>query len=159
MFCFSSDKLEPHTPTFNMGYLVSPYSYANGTPGGLPVTMVSFTLFFLHFYVLQYPSPDGKYCEHVIWTCHTLYKIENENRNRVIQFLAYIYSISKAFKTSCIYTYISDNIGLNTSRQPHIRAMYECNIFPSFRRPIKFDDNYWWDNNYDQKYCCLSVVQ
>jgi len=23
-----------------MGYLVSPYSYANGTPSGLPVTMV-----------------------------------------------------------------------------------------------------------------------
>ncbi|XP_030568211.1 protein pangolin, isoforms A/H/I/S isoform X9 [Drosophila novamexicana] len=35
------NKLEPHTPTFNMGYLVSPYSYANGAPGGLPVTMAN----------------------------------------------------------------------------------------------------------------------
>ncbi|XP_017853639.1 protein pangolin, isoforms A/H/I/S isoform X6 [Drosophila busckii] len=35
------NKLEPHTPSFNMGYLVSPYSYANGAPGGLPVTMAS----------------------------------------------------------------------------------------------------------------------
>ncbi|XP_030081727.1 protein pangolin, isoforms A/H/I/S isoform X5 [Drosophila hydei] len=34
------NKLEPHTPTFNMGYLVSPYSYANGT-SGLPVTMAN----------------------------------------------------------------------------------------------------------------------
>ncbi|KRF99812.1 uncharacterized protein Dwil_GK13619, isoform D [Drosophila willistoni] len=35
------NKLEPHTPSFNMGYLVSPYSYANGGPGGLPVTMAN----------------------------------------------------------------------------------------------------------------------
>ncbi|XP_034489834.1 protein pangolin, isoforms A/H/I/S isoform X2 [Drosophila innubila] len=35
------NKLEPHTHTFNMGYLVSPYSYANGAPGGLPVTMAN----------------------------------------------------------------------------------------------------------------------
>ncbi|XP_030757962.1 protein pangolin, isoforms A/H/I/S isoform X4 [Sitophilus oryzae] len=30
-------KVEPHTSSFNMGYLVSPYSYANGAPG--PVSM------------------------------------------------------------------------------------------------------------------------
>ncbi|XP_030379516.1 protein pangolin, isoforms A/H/I/S-like [Scaptodrosophila lebanonensis] len=35
------NKLEPHAPSFNMGYLVSPYSYTNGTPGGLPVTMAN----------------------------------------------------------------------------------------------------------------------
>lgn len=45
MFDLLADKLEPHTHTFNMGYLVSPYSYANGAPGGLPVTMVSFTIY------------------------------------------------------------------------------------------------------------------
>ncbi|SPP89069.1 protein pangolin, isoforms A/H/I/S isoform X2 [Drosophila guanche] len=35
------NKLEPHTPSFNMGYLVSPYPYGNGTPSGLPVTMAN----------------------------------------------------------------------------------------------------------------------
>ncbi|XP_053969128.1 protein pangolin, isoforms A/H/I/S-like isoform X1 [Anastrepha ludens] len=34
-------KLESHASSFNMGYLVSPYSYTNGGAGGLPVTMVS----------------------------------------------------------------------------------------------------------------------
>lgn len=34
-----------------MGYLVSPYSYANGT-SGLPVTMVSF-ICILHTYIFQ----------------------------------------------------------------------------------------------------------
>uniref|UniRef100_A0A8D8TK30 dTCF n=1 Tax=Cacopsylla melanoneura TaxID=428564 RepID=A0A8D8TK30_9HEMI len=36
-------KLEPtpHTSSFNMGYLVSPYPYANGTTGSLPVSMAS----------------------------------------------------------------------------------------------------------------------
>ncbi|XP_026688029.1 protein pangolin, isoforms A/H/I/S-like isoform X1 [Diaphorina citri] len=36
-------KLEPtpHTSSFNMGYLVSPYPYPNGTTGPLPVSMVS----------------------------------------------------------------------------------------------------------------------
>ncbi|XP_068152038.1 protein pangolin, isoforms A/H/I/S isoform X4 [Drosophila tropicalis] len=45
------NKLEPHTPSFNMGYLVSPYSYANGGPGGLPVTMankIGLPSFFCH---------------------------------------------------------------------------------------------------------------
>ncbi|XP_041564594.1 protein pangolin, isoforms A/H/I/S isoform X5 [Drosophila elegans] len=35
------NKLDTHTHSFNMGYLVSPYSYANGTPSGLPVTMAN----------------------------------------------------------------------------------------------------------------------
>ncbi|XP_070074194.1 protein pangolin, isoforms A/H/I/S isoform X5 [Drosophila takahashii] len=35
------NKLDSHAPSFNMGYLVSPYSYANGTPSGLPVTMAN----------------------------------------------------------------------------------------------------------------------
>ncbi|XP_033237317.1 protein pangolin, isoforms A/H/I/S isoform X8 [Drosophila pseudoobscura] len=35
------NKLEPHTPSFNMGYLVSPYPYGNGAPSGLPVTMAN----------------------------------------------------------------------------------------------------------------------
>ncbi|KQS21526.1 protein pangolin, isoforms A/H/I/S isoform X7 [Drosophila erecta] len=35
------NKLDTHAPSFNMGYLVSPYSYANGTPSGLPVTMAN----------------------------------------------------------------------------------------------------------------------
>lgn len=30
-----------HASSFNMGYLVSPYSYANGAAGALPVSMVS----------------------------------------------------------------------------------------------------------------------
>ncbi|XP_067621231.1 protein pangolin, isoforms A/H/I/S [Eurosta solidaginis] len=34
-------KIEPHAPGFNMGYLVSHYSYANGAAAGLPVTMAS----------------------------------------------------------------------------------------------------------------------
>ncbi|VEN44160.1 unnamed protein product, partial [Callosobruchus maculatus] len=32
-------KVEPHTSSFNMGYLVSPYSYANGAGGPIPVSM------------------------------------------------------------------------------------------------------------------------
>lgn len=41
-FCFSffAGKVEPHS-SFNMGYLVAPYSYTNGAAGGLPVSMVS----------------------------------------------------------------------------------------------------------------------
>ncbi|XP_020810000.1 protein pangolin, isoforms A/H/I/S isoform X3 [Drosophila serrata] len=35
------NKLDTHTPSFNMGYLVSPYSYANGAANGLPVTMAN----------------------------------------------------------------------------------------------------------------------
>ncbi|XP_044316543.1 protein pangolin, isoforms A/H/I/S isoform X9 [Drosophila rhopaloa] len=35
------NKIDTHTHSFNMGYLVSPYSYANGTPSGLPVTMAN----------------------------------------------------------------------------------------------------------------------
>lgn len=31
----------PHTSSFNMGYLVSPYSYTNGAAGPIPVSMVS----------------------------------------------------------------------------------------------------------------------
>lgn len=37
-------KIEPHASSFNMGYLVSPYSYSNGGAGGLPVTMVSINI-------------------------------------------------------------------------------------------------------------------
>lgn len=52
-FCFSNmglfnvvfftGKVEPtpHTSSFNMGYLVSPYPYHNGTAGPIPVSMVS----------------------------------------------------------------------------------------------------------------------
>ncbi|KAJ8919842.1 hypothetical protein NQ315_006371, partial [Exocentrus adspersus] len=29
----------PHTSSFNMGYFVSPYSYANGAAGPIPVSM------------------------------------------------------------------------------------------------------------------------
>ncbi|XP_032579876.1 protein pangolin, isoforms A/H/I/S isoform X8 [Drosophila sechellia] len=45
------NKLDTHAPSFNMGYLVSPYSYANGTPSGLPVTMankIGLPSFFCH---------------------------------------------------------------------------------------------------------------
>lgn len=31
-----------HPSSYNMGYLVSPYSYTNGGAGALPVSMVSF---------------------------------------------------------------------------------------------------------------------
>ncbi|TMW46858.1 hypothetical protein DOY81_008064 [Sarcophaga bullata] len=34
-------KIESHASSFNMGYLVSPYSYSNGGAGGLPVTMAN----------------------------------------------------------------------------------------------------------------------
>ncbi|XP_065370835.1 protein pangolin, isoforms A/H/I/S isoform X2 [Calliphora vicina] len=34
-------KIEPHASSFNMGYLVSPYTYSNGGAGGLPVTMAN----------------------------------------------------------------------------------------------------------------------
>ncbi|XP_055922352.1 protein pangolin, isoforms A/H/I/S isoform X6 [Eupeodes corollae] len=34
-------KVEPHASSFNMGYLVSPYSYTNGGAGGLPVSMAN----------------------------------------------------------------------------------------------------------------------
>ncbi|KAH8403615.1 hypothetical protein KR222_009344 [Zaprionus bogoriensis] len=39
--CPVFNKFETHAHTFNMGYLVSPYSYANGAAGGLPVTMAN----------------------------------------------------------------------------------------------------------------------
>ncbi|XP_017056760.1 protein pangolin, isoforms A/H/I/S isoform X4 [Drosophila ficusphila] len=45
------NKLDTHAPSFNMGYLVSPYSYANGSPSGLPVTMankIGLPSFFCH---------------------------------------------------------------------------------------------------------------
>ncbi|CAD6234022.1 GSCOCG00007486001-RA-CDS [Cotesia congregata] len=32
----------PHTSSFNMGYLVSPYPYPNGAGGPIPVSMVSY---------------------------------------------------------------------------------------------------------------------
>ncbi|XP_058980889.1 protein pangolin, isoforms A/H/I/S-like [Musca domestica] len=35
------NKIEPHTSTYNMGYLVSPYSYSNGSAASLPVTMAN----------------------------------------------------------------------------------------------------------------------
>lgn len=35
----------PHTSSFNMGYLVSPYSYTNGAAGPIPVSMVSFLIY------------------------------------------------------------------------------------------------------------------
>lgn len=34
-------KIESHPSAFNMGYLVSPYQYSNGSAGGLPVTMTN----------------------------------------------------------------------------------------------------------------------
>ncbi|XP_061929562.1 protein pangolin, isoforms A/H/I/S-like isoform X1 [Apis cerana] len=34
----------PHTSSFNMGYLVSPYPYPNGAGGPIPVSMVSVLL-------------------------------------------------------------------------------------------------------------------
>jgi len=34
-------KMDAHHPGFNVGYLVSPYTYANGAAGALPVSMVS----------------------------------------------------------------------------------------------------------------------
>lgn len=40
LFIFAG-KVEPHTSSFNMGYLVSPYTYANGAGGPIPVSMVS----------------------------------------------------------------------------------------------------------------------
>lgn len=45
------NKIEPHTSTYNMGYLVSPYPYSNGSGGGLPVTMankIGLPCFFSH---------------------------------------------------------------------------------------------------------------
>nr|XP_050844907.1 protein pangolin, isoforms A/H/I/S-like isoform X1 [Vespula vulgaris] len=36
----------PHTSSFNMGYLVSPYPYPNGAGGPIPVSMVSGRNFF-----------------------------------------------------------------------------------------------------------------
>lgn len=35
----------PHTSSFNMGYLVSPYTYPNGAGGPIPVSMVSSPVF------------------------------------------------------------------------------------------------------------------
>lgn len=39
----------PHTSSFNMGYLVSPYPYPNGAGGPIPVSMVSRFLTLLLF--------------------------------------------------------------------------------------------------------------
>lgn len=91
-----------------MGYLVSPYSYANGTPGGLPVTMVSFILFILNLYVLQFPSPHGKYCKYT--TCHTTHNdvIKKQQLSENLR-----KEISKAIESICTYTYKVDKICLN----------------------------------------------
>lgn len=42
-FVFETGKVDPtpHTSSFNMGYLVSPYPYPNGAGGPIPVSMVS----------------------------------------------------------------------------------------------------------------------
>lgn len=50
-FLFSG-KVEPHS-SFNMGYLVAPYSYTNGAAGGLPVSMVS------KWYLYSFPDRFG----------------------------------------------------------------------------------------------------
>ncbi|XP_061388860.1 protein pangolin, isoforms A/H/I/S-like [Musca vetustissima] len=45
------NKIEPHTSTYNMGYLVSPYPYSNGSAATLPVTMtnkIGLPCFFSH---------------------------------------------------------------------------------------------------------------
>ncbi|XP_073845454.1 protein pangolin, isoforms A/H/I/S-like [Musca autumnalis] len=45
------NKIEPHTSTYNMGYLVSPYPYSNGSAASLPVTMankIGLPCFFSH---------------------------------------------------------------------------------------------------------------
>ncbi|CAH1406147.1 unnamed protein product [Nezara viridula] len=39
-FCGKSDPT-PHSSAFNMGYLVSPYPYHNGTTPSIPVSMIS----------------------------------------------------------------------------------------------------------------------
>lgn len=39
----------PHTSSFNMGYLVSPYPYPNGAGGPIPVSMVSSPLLLVSF--------------------------------------------------------------------------------------------------------------
>lgn len=44
VFCLTfAGKVDPtpHTSSFNMGYLVSPYPYPNGAGGPIPVSMVS----------------------------------------------------------------------------------------------------------------------
>ncbi|KAL0280875.1 UNVERIFIED_CONTAM: hypothetical protein PYX00_002040 [Menopon gallinae] len=38
---FGKAEPTPHTSSFNMGYLVSPYPYPNGAGGPIPVSMVS----------------------------------------------------------------------------------------------------------------------
>lgn len=47
----------PHTSSFNMGYIVSPYGYANGASGPIPVSMVSrynvYIYISTHLYVLK----------------------------------------------------------------------------------------------------------
>lgn len=45
----------PHTSSFNMGYLVSPYPYPNGAGGPIPVSMVSRRVR-LCFSLLLFPS-------------------------------------------------------------------------------------------------------
>lgn len=42
----------PHTSSFNMGYLVSPYPYPNGAGGPIPVSMVSVCHFIVSRIVL-----------------------------------------------------------------------------------------------------------
>lgn len=43
----------PHTSSFNMGYLVSPYPYPNGAGGPIPVSMVSSPVM---LFVVLFPS-------------------------------------------------------------------------------------------------------
>jgi hypothetical protein len=45
-----------HPPGFNVGYLVSPYTYANGAAAGLPVSMVSFYNYSIEILLRQFIS-------------------------------------------------------------------------------------------------------
>lgn len=53
----------PHTSSFNMGYLVSPYPYPNGAGGPIPVSMVSVCHFIVSRVVLHVPRENSSRTE------------------------------------------------------------------------------------------------
>ncbi|XP_060820717.1 protein pangolin, isoforms A/H/I/S-like [Bombus pascuorum] len=62
----------PHTSSFNMGYLVSPYPYPNGAGGPIPVSMVSIRETTFFFFPLCWSTRGNDIrqkvvCIYVVW--------------------------------------------------------------------------------------------
>lgn len=66
LFVSETGKVDPtpHTSSFNMGYLVSPYPYPNGAGGPIPVSMVSRSPVMLLFGFIPVKFGMPRTCHH-----------------------------------------------------------------------------------------------